>query len=154
MAVNVPRQNRITARARGARAATGIMASATGVQPAQSARSFNTQRTHSIFAAPLLMNTRLQSGRQSLTMEPNAAPVHRHVGTQTGIHAVGPAPQYPQPSPMMLGQPATGGTAQSSFGIPTVRGALQPPSMPMIPLMNRKVVNAGRAASGRTSGAR
>jgi hypothetical protein len=143
-------QNKITTRARGARASSGIMASASGVQPT-SRYSFNAQRTHSIFSGPLTLNTRLQSGRKSLTAEPNSAVESRHVGTQTGIHAVAPSPNYPMPSPMMLGQPATGGTAQSSFGIPTVRGALTPVPMPMIPIMNRKALAAGRAITGRAS---
>src|SRR5262245_3577769 len=108
--------NRITVRARGARASSGIMASASGIQPA-TRRSFNVQRTHSIFAAPLQLNTRLQSGRVSLTAEPNSAPSHRHVGTQTGIHAIASAPQYAPRSPMQLGRPATGGSAVSQFGI-------------------------------------
>jgi hypothetical protein len=67
---------------------------------------------------------------------------------QTGIHAVSKAPQYPGPSPMMLGRTQVGG-AQSQFGIPTVRGALTPPSMPVTPIMQRKQLNAGRILAGR-----
>lgn len=145
-------RNMITARARGARASTGIMASAVGVVP-HSDYSFNAGRSHSIFSAPLQFRTRLQSSRQSLTAEPNSAVEDRHPGTQTGIVAVTTSPAYPPNSPFMLGQPATGGTAQSQFGIPTLRGAHTAPGQVLIPIMQRKQIAALRLVKGRASSA-
>lgn len=140
-------QNRITVLARGAKSPSGIAASAIGAQP-DSRRSFVLGRSHSITSGPLRLNTRTQSGRVSMTAEPNAMPADKHTSSQTGIVGMVRAPQYPLPSPRELGQSNRQGGAQSQFGTPTVRvSIIQPPDG--IPVILRKHIAGGRAQLAR-----